>query len=59
MSVLPPIEEKAAYVERMFARIASRYDQINGVMTFGLDQGWRRYAVGQIAPPAGHLPSRP
>jgi demethylmenaquinone methyltransferase/2-methoxy-6-polyprenyl-1,4-benzoquinol methylase len=53
MSVLPPIEEKAAYVERMFARIANQYDQINGVMTFGLDQGWRRYAVEQIAPPAG------
>jgi demethylmenaquinone methyltransferase/2-methoxy-6-polyprenyl-1,4-benzoquinol methylase len=53
MSVLPPIEAKAAYVERMFANIAGRYDQINAVMTFGLDAGWRRYAVAQIAPPAG------
>jgi demethylmenaquinone methyltransferase/2-methoxy-6-polyprenyl-1,4-benzoquinol methylase len=53
MSVLPPPEEKAAYVERMFARIASRYDRINRVVTFGLDAGWRRYAVEQVAPPAG------
>ncbi len=53
MSVLPPIDEKAAYVERMFARIAGRYDTINAAMTFGLDRGWRRYAVAQLAPPAG------
>jgi demethylmenaquinone methyltransferase/2-methoxy-6-polyprenyl-1,4-benzoquinol methylase len=53
MSVLPPIDQKAAYVERMFAQIAQRYDLINRVMTFGLDEGWRRYAVEQVAPPAG------
>jgi demethylmenaquinone methyltransferase / 2-methoxy-6-polyprenyl-1,4-benzoquinol methylase len=53
MSILPSQEEKAAYVERMFARIASRYDRINRVVTFGLDAGWRRYAVEQVAPPAG------
>lgn len=53
MSVLPPIEEKAAYVERMFARIADRYDRINAAMTFGLDAGWRAYAVAQVAPPPG------
>jgi demethylmenaquinone methyltransferase/2-methoxy-6-polyprenyl-1,4-benzoquinol methylase len=53
MSVLPAAEDKAAYVERMFARIAERYDRINALMTFGLDAGWRRYAVAQIAPPTG------
>lgn len=53
MSVLPPIEEKAVYVERMFARIASGYDRVNRVMTFGLDQGWRRQVVEQVAPPLG------
>jgi demethylmenaquinone methyltransferase/2-methoxy-6-polyprenyl-1,4-benzoquinol methylase len=54
MSVLPPLEEKAAYVERMFARIARGYDRMNRVMTFGLDQGWRHYAVDSVAPsPAG------
>lgn len=53
MSVLPPTEEKAVYVERMFARIAPGYDRVNRVMTFGLDQGWRRRVVEQVAPPVG------
>lgn len=53
MSVLPPIEEKAEYVERMFARIAPAYDRVNRVMTFGLDQRWRRRVVEQVAPPLG------
>ena len=41
---LPPLtpETKATYVNRMFARIAPRYDFMNRLMTFGLDQGWRR-----------------
>lgn len=53
MSVLPDIAEKATYVERMFARIAPGYDRVNRVMTFGLDQGWRRRMVTMIAPPVG------
>lgn len=53
MSVLPPTEEKAVFVERMFARIAPGYDRVNRVMTFGLDQGWRRRVVEQVAPPVG------
>lgn len=53
MSVLPPTEAKAVYVERMFARIAPRYDLMNRVMTFGLDQGWRRRVVELVAPPVG------
>ena len=52
MSVLPPTEEKAAYVERMFARIAPGYDRMNRVMTIGMDRGWRDYAARAIAPPA-------
>jgi demethylmenaquinone methyltransferase/2-methoxy-6-polyprenyl-1,4-benzoquinol methylase len=51
MSILPPIEEKAAYVERMFARIAPGYDRMNRIMTAGLDQGWREFAVAMAAPP--------
>jgi demethylmenaquinone methyltransferase / 2-methoxy-6-polyprenyl-1,4-benzoquinol methylase len=53
LSVLPPPEQKAAYVERMFARIAPGYDRMNRVMTLGLDRGWREYAVRAVAPPAG------
>ncbi|WP_322813936.1 bifunctional demethylmenaquinone methyltransferase/2-methoxy-6-polyprenyl-1,4-benzoquinol methylase UbiE [Chloroflexus sp.] len=51
MNVLPPPEAKAAYVEQMFARIARGYDRVNRVMTFGLDQGWRRKVVEYVAPP--------
>ena len=52
MTVLPPPETKAAYVEQMFARIAPGYDRMNRLMTLGLDQGWRQRAVQAIAPPA-------
>jgi demethylmenaquinone methyltransferase/2-methoxy-6-polyprenyl-1,4-benzoquinol methylase len=51
VSVLPSLEEKASYVERMFARIAPGYDRVNRVMTFGLDQAWRRRVVEFVAPP--------
>lgn len=38
----PPAGE---YVGRMFGAIADRYDLMNRVMTFGMDQRWRRQAV--------------
>jgi demethylmenaquinone methyltransferase/2-methoxy-6-polyprenyl-1,4-benzoquinol methylase len=31
----------------MFERIAARYDLLNGLMTFGMDRGWRRRAVAE------------
>lgn len=49
MSVLPSPAQKSAYVNRMFDAIAARYDLLNRLMTFGLDRGWRRYAVRQVA----------
>jgi demethylmenaquinone methyltransferase/2-methoxy-6-polyprenyl-1,4-benzoquinol methylase len=52
MSVLPPIEEKAVYVEHMFSRIAPGYDRMNRIMTGGMDQGWREFAVAAVSPPA-------
>lgn len=51
MSVLPPLEEKANYVKASFAQIAPGYDRTNRVMSFGLDQKWREYAVQAVAPP--------
>ncbi len=53
MSVLPDAPEKAAYVQRMFARIAPRYDMANSAMTCGLDRRWRQHVVETVAPPVG------
>ncbi len=46
-------KERAAYVQNMFDRIASRYDVMNRVMTFGQDQRWRRFVIRQAQLPAG------
>jgi demethylmenaquinone methyltransferase/2-methoxy-6-polyprenyl-1,4-benzoquinol methylase len=39
----------------MFDAIAPRYDLVNRLMTFGLDQAWRRTTVGALALPSGSL----
>ncbi len=44
---------KAEYVNNMFAQIAPSYDKVNRLMTFGLDQGWRKTVVAEAAPPLG------
>lgn len=49
-------EERARYVQAMFARIAGRYDLMNRLMTFGQDLRWRRYVIQQAQlPPGGRL----
>ena len=40
-------QDRADYVQDMFARIAGRYDTMNRLMTFGQDVRWRRYVIGQ------------
>jgi demethylmenaquinone methyltransferase/2-methoxy-6-polyprenyl-1,4-benzoquinol methylase len=45
--------EKRQYVNRMFARIAHRYDLMNRLMTGGQDVHWRRLLVSQAALPPG------
>lgn len=54
--VLPPPEEKAGAVRRMFAEIAPRYDLLNHLLTLNIDRRWRRKAVDRLlagAPPDG------
>jgi demethylmenaquinone methyltransferase / 2-methoxy-6-polyprenyl-1,4-benzoquinol methylase len=46
-------ETKAQYVNRMFGQIAPHYDLMNRLMTFGLDQGWRKVVVKEANPPLG------
>jgi demethylmenaquinone methyltransferase/2-methoxy-6-polyprenyl-1,4-benzoquinol methylase len=49
-------DERARYVQGMFARIASRYNLMNRLMTAGQDIRWRRRAIklAQL-PPGGVL----
>lgn len=42
-------------VRAMFDRIASRYDLVNRVMTFGMDRGWRRRALDELRLHPGSL----
>lgn len=50
---MPVGEEKTARVRSMFDAIAPRYDLINRLMTFGLDQAWRRDTLKALALPTG------
>ena len=55
-SVLPSTAEKPAFVNQMFARIAPTYDLMNRLMTFGMDQSWRRELLTLAnLPPHGTL----
>jgi demethylmenaquinone methyltransferase/2-methoxy-6-polyprenyl-1,4-benzoquinol methylase len=52
---LPEGEDKRRAVRGLFDTIAGRYDLVNRVMTFGMDVGWRRRAVGELRLPGGGL----
>ena len=50
---LPPADEKAAYVNRMFAEIADNYDLANRLITAGQDVAWRRKVIELCQLPVG------
>ena len=52
---LPEGQEKVRAVRHLFDTISPRYDLVNRVMTFGMDVGWRRRAVRELALPDGAL----
>ena len=51
-SVLPNTDNKPAFVNAMFARIAPTYDFMNRLMTLGQDQSWRRAMLAYCDLPA-------
>ena len=46
-------QERATYVQNMFAQIAERYDLMNGIMTFGQDKHWRKEVLRKAGVQAG------
>ncbi len=55
LAALPSDAEKRTAVREMFERIAPRYDALNRLLTFGLDQRWRRRALAAVAAGPGDL----
>lgn len=50
----PQGTERTRYVRRMFGRIASRYDLLNRLMTFGRDRTWRNEAIQHLEVQPSH-----
>lgn len=44
-------DQRAREIQKMFGSIARRYDLLNRLLSFGLDQSWRRYAARVTAGP--------
>jgi demethylmenaquinone methyltransferase/2-methoxy-6-polyprenyl-1,4-benzoquinol methylase len=47
-------DTKGRYVRRLFATVADRYDLITRLLSFGLDQGWKRKLLALADPRPDH-----
>lgn len=54
-TLLPSGPEKTIRVRAMFDAIAPRYDFVNRLITFGLDQRWRRITIDSLGLPENSL----
>ena len=50
-----PLERKQALVDDVFAKVASRYDLMNDLMSMGLHREWKNILVAMVHP-AAHRP---
>ncbi len=48
-----PVEEKSKLVDRVFSSVASKYDLMNDLMSFGIHRLWKKIAVQHCAIRAG------
>ena len=48
-----PESAKAGLVGQVFSSVASRYDVMNDVMSFGIHRLWKRFTIGQASVRAG------
>lgn len=49
------LTDKGRGIRDMFDHIAPRYDLLNRVLSLGIDQRWRKFAVRQLHVPAGGM----
>jgi demethylmenaquinone methyltransferase / 2-methoxy-6-polyprenyl-1,4-benzoquinol methylase len=49
-----PVSEKAGLVRGVFDSVASRYDVMNDLMSFGLHRLWKRFTILEAAARPGH-----
>jgi demethylmenaquinone methyltransferase / 2-methoxy-6-polyprenyl-1,4-benzoquinol methylase len=48
-----PLDEKQGLVDDVFRKVASRYDVMNDLMSFGLHRLWKDILVAKVRPPRG------
>jgi demethylmenaquinone methyltransferase / 2-methoxy-6-polyprenyl-1,4-benzoquinol methylase len=52
---LPTGDEKVQAVRQMFDAIAARYELVNGIVSFGMDRGWRRHCAKALELPTSSV----